>query len=324
MQIKTLEYFLVTADTRSMSKAAEQLYISQQGLSKAILSLERELGVQLFIRGQNGLELTNEGNVVAKSASIILREHSNMNDKLRLLFRAKPQQNVASCAMAHVHVMPYIACCIFSALKKDFLEYQLDSCLIEESTLSQVLSIIHDHESNGKELILAGLPSQSYSKIIDSTRMQFFPLFSTDIVALAPKRLFAPSNRSVTPEELADIPLAYLNESILNQFVGEYFSSSETRPLLHATSRSEIDRLARTERAAILTDTFSLHVSKRANGNAIRILKPTLTIYVGFFAGIKMSKNDPERQYMVRFQEMIREKYRSYVKQNQVPHPDYN
>ena len=326
MQIKTLEYFLETADTRSISKASEQLYISQQGLSKAILSLEGELGVQLFVRSQNGLELTNEGSVVAKSASIILREYSAMNDKLRLLFRSKQQSETALRKPAHVAIMPYIARCMFAALDQDLQSYGLDACLSEEATLPQVLDIIHDCNSNERRLILAGLPSHNYSEIIDSTRMQFFPLLSTDIVMLAPKKLVAPNSRVITPDELADIPLAYLDEHILNRYVEFYFSKLDRafHPAAYATSGSEVARLAREERTAVLTDTFSLHVMHKNNGSAIRIPKPTLTIYVGFFAGIKVSKNDPERQYMVRFQEMVHERYKSYVRQNQVPHPNYN
>lgn len=53
--------FYVVAKNRSMSKAAEILYISQPAISKSIKSLEEQLGVYLFTRSNKGLSLTNEG-----------------------------------------------------------------------------------------------------------------------------------------------------------------------------------------------------------------------------------------------------------------------
>lgn len=53
--------FYVVAKNRSMSKAAEILYISQPAISKSIKNLEEQLGVYLFTRSNKGLSLTNEG-----------------------------------------------------------------------------------------------------------------------------------------------------------------------------------------------------------------------------------------------------------------------
>ena len=45
MRIEVLEYFLEIAECRSFSQASSNLFISQQGLSKAMRALESELGV---------------------------------------------------------------------------------------------------------------------------------------------------------------------------------------------------------------------------------------------------------------------------------------
>ncbi|MCL2493122.1 MAG: LysR family transcriptional regulator [Clostridiales bacterium] len=45
----------------SFSKASEELFLTRQAVSKKILSLEKRLGVQLFDRTRNGIELTAEG-----------------------------------------------------------------------------------------------------------------------------------------------------------------------------------------------------------------------------------------------------------------------
>ena len=46
---------------KSFSKAAELTYSTQPNISKAIKKLERELGVELFYRKSNGIELTEKG-----------------------------------------------------------------------------------------------------------------------------------------------------------------------------------------------------------------------------------------------------------------------
>ena len=58
MDINTITYFMKAYSSRSLSQAARELYISQQGLSKAIRSLETELGVPLFYRTKSGIEPT--------------------------------------------------------------------------------------------------------------------------------------------------------------------------------------------------------------------------------------------------------------------------
>ena len=48
MEFKHLEYFIEASQHKSMSRAAEALYISQQALSRCIANMEQELGVELF------------------------------------------------------------------------------------------------------------------------------------------------------------------------------------------------------------------------------------------------------------------------------------
>lgn len=60
MDLNHLQYFRAVAECKSVSKAAEALFITQPALSKAISKLEAELGMPLFTRGKDGMTLNNK------------------------------------------------------------------------------------------------------------------------------------------------------------------------------------------------------------------------------------------------------------------------
>ena len=61
MTLQQLEYIVAIAETGSLNKAAEQLYVSQPSLSSAVKELERELGITVFHRSARGVSLTADG-----------------------------------------------------------------------------------------------------------------------------------------------------------------------------------------------------------------------------------------------------------------------
>lgn len=68
MTIQQVLYILETAGCSSISTAAARLYISQSALSQQIHRLEKELGYDLFVRRNQGLELTLEGELFCEEA----------------------------------------------------------------------------------------------------------------------------------------------------------------------------------------------------------------------------------------------------------------
>ena len=84
MQIKC---FLALAQTQNFTKAAEQLYISQPGLSHQIVSLERELNTQLFVRNQKGVRLTPAAKLLAKELPDLDREYEDLIQRVQAVGR---------------------------------------------------------------------------------------------------------------------------------------------------------------------------------------------------------------------------------------------
>ena len=71
MDIRQLKYFIAVAEERHMGRAAERLHLSQPPLTRQIQALERDLGVQLFIRTPRGVDLTEAGEALLHDARAI-------------------------------------------------------------------------------------------------------------------------------------------------------------------------------------------------------------------------------------------------------------
>ncbi|MGN1123685.1 MAG: LysR family transcriptional regulator, partial [Eubacterium sp.] len=64
MELRVLNYFLAIAREESFTKAAQQLHITQPTLSRQIAQLEEELGVELFVRSNHNIILTEDGMIL--------------------------------------------------------------------------------------------------------------------------------------------------------------------------------------------------------------------------------------------------------------------
>lgn len=77
MNDRELLYVKTIADKKSISKAAEKLYIAQPSLSQALKKIEENVGTPLFLRNANGMELTYAGEMYYKTSTEILNIYND-------------------------------------------------------------------------------------------------------------------------------------------------------------------------------------------------------------------------------------------------------
>ncbi|MBT4790614.1 MAG: LysR family transcriptional regulator [Halobacteriovoraceae bacterium] len=68
-----LAYFIETANTSNLSRAAERVGISQPSLSLSIKRIELSLGAEVFIRSKKGVTLTKPGKNLLKHSKILMQ-----------------------------------------------------------------------------------------------------------------------------------------------------------------------------------------------------------------------------------------------------------
>lgn len=98
MTLRSLEYFLVVVKHLNISRAAQELYISQPALSKQIRLLEEELQVVLFDRGNHSLTLTPAGETLLSEANELFAKHTQLVNRVRAAALSTPDT-------LHIHHM---------------------------------------------------------------------------------------------------------------------------------------------------------------------------------------------------------------------------
>ncbi|WGN90348.1 LysR family transcriptional regulator [Ligilactobacillus faecis] len=73
MELRVLRYFLAVAQYQNITRAAQELLVSQPTLSRQLAELEAELGVTLFIRGHRQITLTEAGEYLQARAKEIVQ-----------------------------------------------------------------------------------------------------------------------------------------------------------------------------------------------------------------------------------------------------------
>ena len=98
-QLRQLAAF---AEYGTLSEAAEKLYLSQPALSRNMRKLEEDMGVPLFVRSKNKIELNENGRLAAELSVKALSEIDNIAKQVQALDRSRRTISFGICAPAPV------------------------------------------------------------------------------------------------------------------------------------------------------------------------------------------------------------------------------
>lgn len=95
MELRQIKYFTQLYRDCNMTKASQTLFISQQGLSKSIISLEDELGFPLFERSSSGMQPTDSADKLYHFFQKVLGSYHVLNAEVEKL-RASRNLKIAA------------------------------------------------------------------------------------------------------------------------------------------------------------------------------------------------------------------------------------
>lgn len=191
---ESYKIFYYVAKYQSISKAAENLLISQPAVSYQIKTLEDALGITLFVRTKKGVTLTDEGKVlfhyVEKGVeSFINGEHALTN--LKNLDYGNIRIGASTTVSKHV-LMPYLE--KFHKLYPN-IDINITNNLTE--------NLLTDLRNGNLDMLLLNLPMKEYSDL------KIEKVLDVQDIFVANKDLFLSINKKLNLNELNNYPLLF-------------------------------------------------------------------------------------------------------------------
>lgn len=193
MELRELQFFVVSVDAGSLSQAAQILYTTQPHVSKTIKKLERTLGYQLLERSKKGVELTKEGEKVYDQARKML---SSMEEIQRI--QMETQESTIRIAS-----MPS------SLLSEEFATFLAEHpklhAVCYEETLEKIIHHICHRQVEVGFVFISKMQRQAFERMIQKRKMTFTPLKEKDMALYVGPNHPYYEKEYVTKEELRNL-----------------------------------------------------------------------------------------------------------------------
>lgn len=199
MDIQHILCALEVHDCGSISKAANNLFMSQPNLSVAIKDLEKELGITLFIRQNHGVITTEEGIEFFQYARSIATRYDAM-EKRYLLNKNKNAISITSVRSSVI--MKKVSEFINERINKNE-EFDIS---FKETTNDQVIEDVITNKANIGILRANRDNFNNYSKIMEAQQLFMLPLPKDCYVLLMSKKHPLASETIYSIAQLAPYP----------------------------------------------------------------------------------------------------------------------
>ena len=170
MTLQQLKYLIEVARYGSFNSAAQKLYVSQSTLSMAIKDLENELGIQVFIRSNRGLTLTNDGTELLGYARQMIEQADLL--KNRYASRKTSHHNRLSISTQHYAFTVQA----FLELVNEFQGDQYDFTLRETRT-GEIIEDVREFRSELGLIYLDDFNERVLVRALEEANLSFTLLF---------------------------------------------------------------------------------------------------------------------------------------------------
>ena len=248
MTLTELRYIVTLAREKHFGHAAERCHVSQPTLSVAVRKLEDELGVPLFERSKNSIQVTEIGRRIVDQAQRVLDQAGVIQD---LAEDGKNQLNSPLKVGAIYTIGPYLFPHLLPELRREAPDMPL---FIEEGYTGELRFKLRHSELDA---IIVALP-------FEEPEVVTLPLYDEPFVVLMPSEHPLAANATISSDQLADQPLLLLGP-------GHCFRDQvlESVPELVETINTR-----RTESGGIVTEGSSLETIRHmvASGLGVTVL----------------------------------------------------
>lgn len=212
MTLQQLNYVVKIAETKSMNKAAKELYVTQSALSSTIKSLEDELGTEIFIRTNRGMVLTTDGEKLLSYAKQIVK----MTDMITEKFHKDETKQHFSISTQHYSFVVDA----FVMLTKE-LEINSYDLSVDETKTAEIIENVKNLRSELGILYLDSFNRKPLTKTLKENGLEFEPLYDCPVYVFIGTNHPLAKKKKITFDELAPYPCLAFDQGEDNAF---YFS----------------------------------------------------------------------------------------------------
>lgn len=258
MRMEDMRYLIQVADSGSISQAAKNCYITQQGLSRIISSLEKELGVKLFHRNSNRIQLTAAGEVAVSWARELDISYQRMLNEISRNSSDGPGLLPVD---YHIYTSQLISSTVLSRVLAALnLRYPGIHLNVVELTPPEIADNAEFTE-NSVGIISLSTFHEERSLRLQSRELKFDHYFQDDLMLGVAEHSSLAGRSSISPRELAEIPLALCHTE--DMMVQNLLEPDVTPTVaLHISSYDLCRDMVCRNRAAGLTSALRDHYSK--------------------------------------------------------------
>lgn len=257
MDIDSLRYFAGVAKTGSITKAAKHLFLSQQGLNKAIGAMEAELGFALVERTRTGTTLTSDG-----EAFLLFCEQTIAAFDRTIAGMAQRQLETHDAPSIALGATAYALHTVFDNLANNRLFAKLR---IQELAPSDIASRLEQADDDIRLYVTDLFEGSSLAKRILSIN-RFHPIFQTEFGLVVPESSITVAAR-MTTADLMDVEFACFHDESIDWILEKTYGTNPPRNIMLKTSDSvQLIRWAESRKTAILLDSFAFHRLKASRG----------------------------------------------------------
>lgn len=232
MTLTQLIYAVKIADTKSMNKAAAELFVSQPALSGAIRDLENELHMELFLRTNRGIVLTTEGEEFLSYARQMVELNKMIGERY---IENKQTKKKFSVSMQHYSFAVEAFMELANTLSMN--EYEL---AVHETKTHEVIENVRDYRSEIGVLYVNEFNEKVMKKIFTENGLEFIPLFVCGISVYLSKNHPLAGKDRIQFEELRDYPCLSFEQGEQNAFyfAEEVLSTLDYKQIIKADDRA--------------------------------------------------------------------------------------
>lgn len=255
MQLETLRYFVGLANAGTFYGAAQHMFISQQGLNKAITGLEAELGVKLVERNSRGIRLTNHGDIFLDYARKTLDSYDDMLDELY----AESHYSEPASKPLVFHVTYYPA-----QISPPFVAGMdaSDSIRVVEQRFQDVLELAA--QSDGSELFMVDMYADTLENVDRLPGLVFEPVLISQFGVVWKDGSPLGRHRVIHREQLADVPLAVDSHREMLRLVDNVMQDYPLNNIRMgvAEPRTTLEYATKSDQVASTFDSFGFELAK--------------------------------------------------------------